>query len=318
MFHVFLACVVAAQKGGIEVKNARTNNIEVKVKGKTKEGVLDVLTTGRTIPSHCFVLAQLTNSILHLGDKMSNLMMVNSMIYTFPGIRVVSEEHFESSKDIYPVNVNKYTQSSEFSQIPNDIILNMNDLVVWIDPLDATKEYSEGLTEYVTTMVCVARKGEPLIGVIHQPFASETYWATKFGMDKKLVSLASSLKPSNSSLKVVISRSHKGDVRHFVEKALSKERDKLVINEAAGSGYKTLELLKGNSDIYLHRTIIKKWDVCAPNAIIKFATKGEMTTLTGSDINYSFESDAVNKEGIFATAKPDLVKYRIQLSPSSH
>lgn len=66
-------------------------------------------------------------------------------------------------------------------------------------------------------------------------------------------------------------------------------------------GYKALEVAKGNVDAYLHITAIKKWDVCAGNAIIN-ALGGKMTTKY-NEIDYSSSNDVRIENGLIATMK---------------
>jgi len=65
-------------------------------------------------------------------------------------------------------------------------------------------------------------------------------------------------------------------------------------------GYKSLEVANRHVDAYLHVTEIKKWDICAGNAIINFLG-GKMTTLSNELLYYSSEDDTINKKGLLAT-----------------
>lgn len=65
-------------------------------------------------------------------------------------------------------------------------------------------------------------------------------------------------------------------------------------------GYKSLEVANRHVDAYLHVTEIKKWDICAGNAIIN-SLGGKMTTLSNEILYYSSEDDIINKKGLLAT-----------------
>ncbi|XP_064215933.1 putative inositol monophosphatase 3 [Tribolium castaneum] len=112
-------------------------------------------------------------------------------------------------------------------------------------------------------MVCVAVKGVLGIGVIHKPFNTEahTFWAWVG-------------KVKSSNLKYARSKSENKDnnlnvLTGEIKKVL-REKIKIVdIIEAAGAGYKALEVVLDNVEAYLHITSIMRWDICAGNAIIK-------------------------------------------------
>ncbi|XP_053838853.1 Golgi-resident adenosine 3',5'-bisphosphate 3'-phosphatase isoform X2 [Vidua macroura] len=170
-------------------------------------------------------------------------------------------------------------------------------VTVWIDPLDATQEYTEDLRQYVTTMVCVAVNGKPVIGVIHKPFSSYTAWA--------MVDGGSNVKARSSynekTPRIIVSRSHAGKVEQVARQTFG---NKTVIIPAGGAGYKVLALLdvpeknQEEADVYIHVTYIKKWDICAGNAVLR-ALGGHMTTLTGEEISYT-GSDG-NEGGLIAS-----------------
>lgn len=97
--------------------------------------------------------------------------------------------------------------------------------------------------------------------------------------------------------RVVISRSHPGKVAAVAKEAFGP---KTVVTQAAGAGDKVMGVVNGSFDIYLHATAIKKWDLCAGNAIIK-SVDGKMTTIKGADIDYSPNSGVKVTDGILVS-----------------
>ncbi|XP_072219796.1 inositol monophosphatase 3 [Leuresthes tenuis] len=270
----------AAVLGGKEVKRVRDeNSLNEKAKGETREGAKELLTT---------------------GDLQSHRKMFNLLKNTFPDITVNSEEH---DNEVDPATWSRDIPAEILEKIEGGREVPAESLTVWIDPLDATQEYTENLVKYVTTMVCVALEGKPVIGVIHQPFTGFTAWA--------YVGQGSNMRPrssySVSPPKVIVSRSHSGEVKDFIHKAFGNS----TIVQAGGAGYKVLSLLDmpsseadsmDQADVYIHITFIKKWDICAGAALLN-ALGGHMTTLKGDNIDYT--GTPVNKGGLVASVGVD-------------
>jgi len=291
MKELLISMIKAAELGGRQVVSVRKKPVQVQSKGKTKEGINDPLTE---------------------GDLRSHHIMVHGLSATFPGLRIISEENHSEAEDgrinsIHPLQINPHQIhfNTKIRALP-DVRVSFGDVVVWIDPLDATKEYSENLTQYVTTMVCLAVNGVPKIGVVHKPFTRETYWAwAGYGMSDNLATLihnrAQHQKGQNDSMRFIVSRSHAGNVKDIASRAFTKSK----IRPAGGSGFKSIELVKGKVDAYVHVTHIKKWDICAPNAILGAIEGGKMTTLRGETISYNYDDGVLVKDGLLATIDKD-------------
>lgn len=170
-------------------------------------------------------------------------------------------------------------------------------LVTWVDPLDATQEYTEGLTQYVSVMACLTQDGQPKAGIVHFPFRNET-WSVIDG--EWLERPAMSFQPSET---VLVSRSHAGEVRKVITG--------YQVKPAGGSGYKSAEVLKGNALAYVHTTKIKTWDICAPDAMLRAANGSFVEWTTGRPFNYTTN---IHTNGLFASTMMSREWFRLAMS----
>jgi inositol monophosphatase 3 len=103
------------------------------------------------------------DSVVTTADLESHNIIVHSLKDKYRNLVVKSEENtndesFDSS--VYLRKCDTYTKKSD------DKYASVNDLIVYIDPLDATQEYSENLVDYVTVMFCLVDKGVPRAGML--------------------------------------------------------------------------------------------------------------------------------------------------------
>jgi len=276
--------IQAAIKGGDKVVSVREQaDIGEKSKGKTKEGANDPKTE---------------------GDMLSHRAMYWGIKKAFPHINVISEEDDVESVNLDSIPLLSSVDTEVDSIVTEDTLVPPQEISVWIDPLDATQEYTENLRQYVTTMVCVAVNGAPVIGVIHKPFEKRTAWGWA-GPDYKSRSVQEDSKSNQakeldlSKSRIIVSRSHAGEVNVTAQSAFGKE---ILVTPAGGAGFKAWEVIKGAQDAYVHTTLIKKWDICAGNAILK-SVGGQLTTLKGATIDYSKggKGSEKNPGGVLAT-----------------
>lgn len=97
--------------------------------------------------------------------------------------------------------------------------------------------------------------------------------------------------------RVVVSISHQGKVSEIAKTAFGP---KTTVDKAAGAGYKVMSVVNGTYDVYIHTTAIKKWDLCAGDAIIR-TVDGKMTTSKGENIDYSPDSNVKVTDGLLVT-----------------
>ena len=189
-------------------------------------------------------------------------------------------------------------------ELPLDIDVNVDDLGIWIDPIDSTADYINGGEKVddatgihlsglrcVTVLIGVYLKSTamPVLGVINQPFYTnvDSLWKGKcyWGFVGNNIGKSSVVKEPNNKKIIVLSRVEDANIK---SKLLSAG---FTLVEAAGAGYKTLNVVLGQADAYiLSKSSTYKWDTCGPHALLRSLGGGIIefqSFIHNSDSNYS-------------------------------
>ncbi|XP_008211543.1 inositol polyphosphate 1-phosphatase [Nasonia vitripennis] len=232
----------------------------------------------------------------------------------------------EVHKDILLTNV-----AISSKNIPTDFEVDISDLGIWIDPIDSTADYisggevvDEATGLHLSGLRCVTvligaysqSSGLPVIGVVNQPFYTETdsrwkgmcYWG--FSNDSvSCCSIRNNEEPTNRI--VLTSRFEEPSIKSKLIDAQFR------IIEPAGAGYKIISVALGQAAAYvLSKSSTYKWDVCGPHAILRsqggglldFKKYRDNQDCCDSGMKYSnVDSEAANKGGLIAFREKEIL-----------
>lgn len=183
------------------------------------------------------------------GDQAANALILDILAAERPGDALLSEESADDK--------NRCTQSR-----------------VWvIDPLDGTREYSEGRDDWAVH-VALAIDGAPAVGAVALPALGLT--------------LASDTPPELGEMRtpprMLVSRTRPAPQAVAVAEGIGAE---LVPMGSAGA--KAMAVVRGEAEVYLHAGGQYEWDNCAP-AAVAMAAGLHVSRIDGSPLIYNCEN----------------------------
>ena len=145
--------------------------------------------------------------------------------------------------------------------------------VYWlVDPLDGTKEFISGSSEF-TDNIALVSCGAVMFGVVHVPATGTTYWGGKsYGAKKIQHGVTRDIRVTagnKNRTRIAVSRSHLDD---STVAYLSKYENHELI--PSGSSLKLCLVAEGSADIYPRFGRTMEWDIGAGQAVLEGAGGG--------------------------------------------
>ncbi|BFU23873.1 3'(2'),5'-bisphosphate nucleotidase, putative [Entamoeba histolytica HM-1:IMSS-B] len=228
-------------------------------------------------------------------DTQSQQIIFSIIKNKYPTINIIGEEDVENG---IPDNQLPTITQLSFGSLENKII-NINDIIIYVDPLDGTDCYTHKQYDSVCVLVGVTYKGKPMIGIVSKPFYNNEI---TFAIENYISSI--SLQPLND--KIIFVCSKKNDIQHLIKSF----PDPYEVKYKGGSGAKMMAIIHQEADIYYHPLIQScTWDTLAAQVILE-AQGGIVCDIYGNPLCYpsSKKESMRHKKGVLCLS-PRAKKY---------
>jgi 3'(2'), 5'-bisphosphate nucleotidase len=199
------------------------------------------------------------------ADRAAEVIILEGLRHSFPGIDCVAEEECAGGR------------------APGDL----GDAFFLVDPLDGTKEFVRGNTDF-TVNIALIRDGVPELGVVFAPATGRMFSGRQgsaeeisVGQDSTTISRhAITVRHGNRPPLIVASRSHRtAETNAYISRFEGAE----IVS--VGSSLKFCLLASGKADLYPRFGRTMEWDTAAGDAVLR-AAGGLTFTLDGNPLVY--------------------------------
>lgn len=235
-------------------------------------------------------------SALTVADLMAQAAIVPPLQRQFPGLAIVAEEDESDIK--VPDETVTLDKTLEGLIVPEKWThVDVNDVCVFVDPLDGTLSFVKGNLEAVSSLIGISYRGEPIAGVVARPFVQEHPLYALVGAG--VVNLNNQpWSRDERGLVVVASKGLKDQVVKDVVEIIQPQQ----LLAASAAGNKMMQVACGKADVGVLNLITSLWDTCATQAVIT-ATGGTVTDLFGNPIVHGKNSRVQNKYGVLVSGR---------------
>ncbi|KAJ8607171.1 hypothetical protein CTAYLR_007348 [Chrysophaeum taylorii] len=216
------------------------------------------------------------------ADVAAQAAIVGALRSEWPGLLIIGEEEVEDRPVVLGLRRDIVEEATE---------VGLEELTIYVDPLDGTREFVEGRLENVQCLVGVARGGRAVAGAAGVAFEDRVVYAVR---DAGAVGL---VRRGDQKSVFVAGDGGEGSVASGREAAV--ELGLGVRDPVGGTGAKLLMVAEGEAALAMTHTKTMAWDTCALEAVL-VAAGGRVTDYYGADLRYAGASR--NDLGVVASA----------------